>query len=158
MYYSLILRNIRLSKIFKTFIAILFDSAKHDLDRLLESFSYKLMAFHMTLSDNKCPQVSRTPHSILAYLNDALVWMVSTRFLIFQFSCPFINPLVTVPRLPITISHRHLRVPQLFFNSLGRSRYLSFFSLSFNFTLCSAGTAESTIRQVLFFIFFIFFF
>ena len=42
-----------------------------------------------------------------------------------------------------------------FFNSLARSRYLSFFSLSFNFTLWSAGTWKSIILQVLvcFFVF-----
>ena len=44
------------------------------------------------------------------------------------------------------------------FNSLARSSYLSFFSLSFSFTLWSAGTAKSPIRQVLFFCFFLFFF
>ena len=37
-----------------------------------------------------------------------------------------------------------------FFNSLARSRYLSFFSFSFNFTLWSTGTAKSIIQQVLF--------
>ena len=37
-----------------------------------------------------------------------------------------------------------------FFSSLARSRYLSFFSFSFNFTLWSAGTAKSTIQQVSF--------
>ena len=45
-----------------------------------------------------------------------------------------------------------------YFNSLARWRYLSFFSLSFNFTLWLAETAKSTIRQVLFFLFFFFFF
>ena len=39
-----------------------------------------------------------------------------------------------------------------FFNSLGWSRYLSFFSHSFNFTMWSAGTAKSTILQVLSFL------
>ena len=39
-----------------------------------------------------------------------------------------------------------------FFNSLARSRYLSFFSHSFSFILWSAGTAKSTILQVLFFL------
>ena len=33
----------------------------------------------------------------------------------------------------------------IFFNSLARSRYLSFFSHSFSFILWSAGTAKSTI-------------
>ena len=39
-----------------------------------------------------------------------------------------------------------------FFNSLARSRYLSFFSLSFRFILWSAGTAKLTILQILFFL------
>ena len=42
-------------------------------------------------------------------------------------------------------------VPQ-FFSSLTRSRYWSFFLFSFNFTLWSAETANSTIWQVLFFV------
>ena len=46
----------------------------------------------------------------------------------------------------------------VFFSSLARSKHLNLFSLSFNFTLWSAGTAKSTIRQVLFFCFFLFFF
>ena len=41
---------------------------------------------------------------------------------------------------------------QSFFNSLARSRYLSFFSHSFSFILWSAETAKSTILQVLFFL------
>ena len=36
--------------------------------------------------------------------------------------------------------------------SFGWLKYLSFFPLSFNFTLWSAGTAKSTILQVLFFV------
>ena len=39
-----------------------------------------------------------------------------------------------------------------FFNSMARFRHSSFFSLSFNFTLSSAGTAKSTFQQDLFFI------
>ena len=37
------------------------------------------MVFHWSLSDNKSPQVSRTLLSILAVLNNAVIWMVSTR-------------------------------------------------------------------------------
>ena len=51
--------------------------------------------------------------------------------------------------------NRHFHVPQFvcFFNSLAKSKYLSFFSHSFNnSTLWSAGTAKSTIRQVLSFL------
>ena len=39
------------------------------------------MVFHWSLSDSKSPQVSRTLLSILAVLNNAVVWMASTRLL-----------------------------------------------------------------------------
>ena len=55
-------------------------------------------------------------------------------------------------------NNRHFHVLQFFFNFLTRSRYLSLFSHPFNFTLWSAGTAKSTILQVLSFFFFFFFF
>ena len=56
-----------------------------------ESFSHQrsLIVFHLILSYNKSSQVIRTFLSILADLNNAVVWMVSTRPL---FS-PFTNPL-----------------------------------------------------------------
>ena len=38
-----------------------------------------LVLFHWGLSDSKSPQVSRTLLSILAVLNNVVVWMVSTR-------------------------------------------------------------------------------
>ena len=44
--------------------------------------------------------------------------------------------------------NRHFYVPP-FFNSLARSKYLSFFSLSFNFSMWSVGTE---IQQLLFFL------
>ena len=85
--------------------------------------------------------------------------MVSTRPLISKASSPCSNHLLTVPRSPITIS----TVPNppitigivvtymfhSFFNSLARSSYFSFFLHSFSFILWSAGTAKSTILQVI---------
>ena len=62
------------------------------------------MVFHWSLSDSKSLQVSRTLLRILADLNNARVWMVSTRPLIYKSSSPFTNPLVTLPSAPITIS------------------------------------------------------
>ena len=47
-------------------------------------------------------QVSRTLISILAVPNNVLVWMISTRPLISKSSSFFNNPLVTVPKAPIT--------------------------------------------------------
>ena len=61
------------------------------------------MVFHWSLSDSKSPQVSGTLLSILAVLNNAVVWMVSTRPPTSKSSSPFSNALVTVPNAPITI-------------------------------------------------------
>ena len=109
------------------------------------------MVFHWSLRDSKSPQVSRTLLSILAVLNNAVVWMVSTRPPTSKSSSPFSNPLVTVPNAPITIGIIITYMFHSFFNSLARSRYLSFFSHSFSFILWPPGTAKSTILQVLFF-------
>ena len=54
-----------------------------------------------------------------------------------------------VPKAPITIGTIVTFMFHSFFNSLARSRYLSFFSHSFNFILWSAGTAKSTILQII---------
>ena len=61
------------------------------------------MVFHWSVSDNKSPLVSRTLLSILADLNNEIVWMVSTRPLISKSPSPFNNPSVTVQRAPIKI-------------------------------------------------------
>ena len=129
-------------------------------------YHHSLRVFHVSVSwwsftgvsNSKSPQVSRTLLSILADLSNAVVWMVSPRLLISKSSSPCINPLLTVPRQPITIGINVTFMFHSFFNSLARSRYLSFFSLSFSFTLWSAGTSKSTIFQVPFFLFFSFFF
>ena len=107
------------------------------------------MFFHWSPSDRMSPQVSRTLLSILADLNNAVVWMVSTHPLISNSFSPCINPLVTVPRALITIILIVTFMCHSFFNSLARSTCLSFFSFSFNFTLGSAGTAKSTIKQII---------
>ena len=110
------------------------------------------MVFHWSLSDSKSPLVSRTLLSIRAVLNNAVVWMVSTCPPTSKSSSPFSNPLVTVPNAPITIGIIVTCMFHIFFNSLARSRYLSLFSHSFSFILWSAGTAKSTILQVLSFL------
>ena len=60
------------------------------------------MVFHWSLSDSKSPQVSRTRLGILAVLSNAVIWIVSTRPLTSKSSRPFNNPLVIVPKAPIT--------------------------------------------------------
>ena len=61
------------------------------------------MVLHWGLSEIKSLQVSRTLLSILADLDNAVVCLISTRPLISKSSSPFINLLVTEPRVPITI-------------------------------------------------------
>ena len=74
------------------------------------------------LSDCKSLQVFGSLLSILADLNSAAVWVASICPLIFKSSCPCINPLVTVPRAPVTISITDtFSIPWQ-----GQSTYLSF--------------------------------
>ena len=93
------------------------------------------MVFHGSLSDSKSPQVSRTLLSILAVLSNAIMWIVYTRPPTSKSSSPFNNPLVTVPKAPITIGIIVIFMFHSMFSSLARS----------------AGTAKSTILQFLFF-------
>ena len=115
----------------------------------------------MSLTEVWVTSVLKSPglfSSILADFIYAEVWMVTPHPLISKSSSPFNNPLVTVPKAPITIGIIVNFMFYSFFNSLARSRYLSLISHSFNFTLWSAGIAKSTILQVLSFFFFFFFF
>ena len=105
------------------------------------------MVFHWGLSDSKSPQVSSARLRILAVLSNAVVWIVSTRPPTSKSSRPFNNPLAIVPKAPITIG----TIVTFMFHSFFNSRYLSF-SHSFRFFLWSAGTAKSTILQILFFL------
>ena len=59
--------------------------------------------FSLEFEWSKSSQVSRTLLSILAVLNNAVVWIVSTRPPTSKSSRPFNNPLVTVPNAQITI-------------------------------------------------------
>ena len=98
------------------------------------------MHFHRTLSDSKSPQVSRNLLRILSVRNNVVFGVVTTRPPTSRSSSPFNNLLVTVPKAPITIGIMVTFMFHNFFSSLARSRYLSFFSLSFSFIQWSAGT------------------
>ena len=110
------------------------------------------MVFHWSLSDRKSLQVSRTLLSILTVLNNAVAWMVSTRPPTSKSSRLLNNPLVTLPKASITMGIIVTFMCHSFFNSPARSRYLSFFSHSFNFILWSAETVKSILFQTLFFL------
>ena len=83
------------------------------------------MVFHRKLSDNKSTQISRTLLSILAILNNIVVWIVSTRPLIFKSSSPFKNLLLTVLKAPITIGKIVTFMFHNFFNFFARYNYFS---------------------------------
>ena len=82
------------------------------------------MVFHWSLSDSKSPQVSRTLLAILAVLSNAVVWIVSIHPPTSKSSRPFNNPLVIVPKAPITIGTIVTFMFHSFFNSVERSRDL----------------------------------
>ena len=117
------------------------------------------MVFHWSLSNSKSPQVSRILLSILAVLNNVVVWMVSTRSLISKSSSPFNNHLVTVPKASITIGIIVTFMFHSFFNSLAKSRYLSFFSLSnFIYSVVGRDSKVHNFASSLYFFFSFFFF
>ena len=61
------------------------------------------MAFHWSLGESKSAQVSRTLLSIIAELNNAVIWMVSACPSISNSSRPLTKPLGIFPSAPITI-------------------------------------------------------
>ena len=91
------------------------------------------MVFHWSLSDSKSPQVSRTLLSILAVLNNAVVSMVSTRPPTSETSRPFNNPLVTVPKAPITIGIIITFMFHIFFQFSSKVEVLIFLFTFFQF-------------------------
>ena len=128
----------------------------HIIIHSLELFTSALADGFFTggLSDSKSPQVSRTLICILAVLNNAVVWMVSTCPSTSKSSSHYSTPLVTVPNAPITIA-----CSTVFFNSLARSRYLSLFSYSFSFySVVSRGQQSQLFCKFFFCLFFCFVF
>ena len=114
------------------------------------------MVFHWRLSDSKSPQVSRTLLGILAVLNNAVVWMLSTRAPTSKFAGPFNKPLVTVPKAPIPIGIIVTFMFHSFFNSLARSRYLTLFTLFQFSSMVSLDSKVDNFADYLSFFFFFF--
>ena len=104
------------------------------------------MFSHWILSVSKSPQLSSTILSILADLNNAVVWIVSSRPLISKSSTPCINPLLTVPSAPITTGITITFMYPSFFQFSCKVEVLIFLFTFFLFY----PVAKSTIWQVLF--------
>ena len=94
------------------------------------------MVFHWNLRDSKSYQISRTLLSILAVVNNYVVWMVSTRPPTSKSSIPFNNSLVTVPKAPMTIGIivTFMFHSVFFFNYLARYYYY-YYSYSYSVIL-----------------------
>ena len=91
------------------------------------------MVFHWSLINSKSPQVYRTLLSILAVLNNAVFWMISTRPPTSKSSSPFNNPLVIVPKAPITIGIIVTFMFHSFFQFLGKVQVLILLFTFFQF-------------------------
>ena len=114
------------------------------------------MVFRWSLSDSKFPQVSRTLLSILAVLSNDVIWIISTCPPTFKSPRPFNNPLVIVLKEPITIGTIITFMFHTIFNSLARSRYLSFFFTFFqSYSVVSRDSKVDNLANSLFFFFFV---
>ena len=105
------------------------------------------MNFHWSLNDGKSPQISWTLHSFLADLNKTVVWIFSSQPSISNSFSPHSKLLGIVPSARIIIGITVTFMFPRFFSSLARSKYLSPFSLSFNFTLWSVGRYRICTKQ-----------
>ena len=124
------------------------------------------MVFHWSASESKYSQFSRTRLSIQIVLNDFVVWMISILPLISSSKSLGTYPSestmfgITVTLMVHSFSCFFLFVfweffgflfVCLFFSTPARFKYFYIISVSFIFTLWSAGTANSAGWQVLFF-------
>ena len=111
------------------------------------------MVFYWSLSDSKSPQVSRTLLSILAVLNNVVIWIVSPRPVISKSSCLCINPLITVLRAPITIGiNVTFMFQRVFFQFPTKVEVfiLLFYYLHFFFTYLNSFLSLSRLSVLLF--------
>ena len=108
------------------------------------------MVFHWSLSDSKCFQVSKTLLSIPVDLNNAVIWIVSTRSLISKSFNPSANPSVTALKATITIGIIVTFMIHSYFNSLVSSRYFTFFFTFFQIYSVVNQDSKVQILQALF--------
>ena len=112
----------------------------------LALFSYRLviiliiiislfMFFHRCLRDSKTPHISKILLNILAYLKNAIVWMLSIRPQFPNSSIRFSKLLRTVSSMPITVGIIVTFLFHSFLSSQGRSKYVFLFWLCFIFSV-----------------------
>ena len=105
------------------------------------------MVVHLSQSDNKSDQASRTLLSILADLSRFVIWTISFLWLIFNSSSlcyKHLRPITSALTLKV------IPPPTWFivvFSSLARSKYMSILSFCFNLTQWSAIMGKPTWMQ-----------
>ena len=104
--------------------------------------------FHLSLSDCKPFQVSRTLQSILADFNNVMIHVVLTHPLISCFFNLFSEPFGTIFSVSAIIDITVINIFLSFLNPLARSKYLPRFLFSFIFILWSAGQITSSFPLV----------
>ena len=115
------------------------------------------MIFHRSLSNNRSPQVSRTLLSILTVLNNVVVWMVSTRPLIYKSSSPVDNRFVTLPKAPITIGITVTFMFHIFLQFPSKAQVLVFLFVFFQFySVASRDSKDHNFPRVFFLLLLIF--
>ena len=107
------------------------------------------MVFHWSLSESKSPQVSKTFFSILAVLNNAVVWVVSTRPPISKSSSLFSNTLVTVPNAPIIIGKNVTCMFHSFFQFPSKVEVLILLFTFFLFYSVVSRDSKSTVMLII---------
>ena len=110
------------------------------------------MVFHKSLSDSKSPQISRTLLSILADLNNAVIWIVLILPQISNSAILFSKSLRANSSAPTKTDITVIFLFLSFFSSQARSKYLFILSLSFIFILWSAWTRKSIDDKFIFFL------
>ena len=113
------------------------------------------MVFTGVWVNSKSPWVSKTRLRILAVLSNAVIWIVSTRQPTSKSSRPFNNPLVIVPKAPITIGSTVIFMFDSFFQFSSKVELLILFTFLQIYSAVSWYSKVDNFANSLFFFFII---
>ena len=142
----------------RTVIFIHLQSCCYYFFTLLKVFHTRVNQWFLTGSDNKSLQISRILLSILAVLNIAVVWMVSTRPLISMPSSTSTKRLLIVLGEALTIGITVICIFRNIFQFSSKVLVLLFFFVFFLFYSVLGRDSRSHNSATLFFFFFCFWF
>ena len=121
---------------------------------LFKSLSHQcqLMVFLQSLKDTSLLKPPGLFFSILADLNNSIVWIVSTRPLISKSPSPCTNPLLTVLRAPITVGVTVSFMYHSFFQLSNKVQVLIFLFACFQFYTGQSGQQSPQFGKFSFFL------